>query len=169
MGTAGPGSASHLGGALFNVMTDIQSVAIPYKGGGSAITALVANETQYYVAPLTAVIGQIRSGRLKALGVGGERRAPQLPDVPTVAEAGVNGFRSMGWNGFMVPKGTPAAITAKLGEKLGVITQTTAVREAILKSGGEPAYLNGQEFDKFMREDFERFGVAAKAANVRPE
>ena len=169
MGTAGPGSASHLGGALFNVMTDIKSVAIPYKGGGSAITALVANETQYYVAPLTAVLGQIRTGRLRPLGVGGESRAPQLPDVPTIVEAGVKGYRSMGWNGFMMPKGTPAAITAKVGEKLAAITKTAQVREMILKSGGEPAFLNGADFDKFMREDFERFGVAAKAAGLRPE
>ena len=169
MGTAGPGSASHLGGALFNVMADIQSVAIPYKGGGSAITALVAGETQYYVAPLTAVMGQIKSGRLRPLGVGGEARAPQLPDVPTIAEAGLAGYRSMGWNGFMMPKGTPAAITAKVGEMLGAITRTPAVREQILKSGAEPAFLPGEDFGKFMREDFERFGVAAKAANIQPE
>lgn len=169
MGTAGPGSASHLGGALFNVMADLQSVAIPYKGGGSAIVALVANETQYYVAPLTAVMGQIKTGRLKPLGTGGERRAPQLPDVPTISEAGLAGYRSMGWNGLMMPKGAPAAIVAKVGEKLGAITQTPGVRELILKSGAEPAFLTGGEFEKFMREESERFGVAAKAAGLKPE
>ena len=169
MGTAGPGSASHLAGALFNTMADVQSVAIPYKGGGSAITALVAGETQYYVAPLTAVMGQIKSGRLKPLGVGGDSRAPQLPDAPTIAEAGLPRYRSMGWNGMMMPKGTPAAITAKFSEKLAAITKLPAVREMIVKSGAEPAFLSGEDFGKFMREDFERFGLAAKAANIKPE
>jgi tripartite-type tricarboxylate transporter receptor subunit TctC len=169
MGTAGPGSASHLGGALFNAMAGLESVAIPYKGGGSAIIGLVAGETQYYVAPLTAVIGQVKTGRLKALGVGGESRAPQLPDVPTVEEAGLAGFRSMGWNGLMMPAGTPAAFTAKVGERLGAIVSTAAVREQILKSGAEPAHLSGPEFGKFMREEHERFGVAAKAADLKPE
>jgi len=169
MGTAGPGSASHLAGALFNTMADVQSVFIPYKGGGSAITALVAGETQYYVAPLTAVMGQIKSGRLKPLGVGGDNRASQLPDVPTIAEAGLSSYRSMGWNGMMMPKGTPAAITAKFSEKLASITKLPAVREMIQKSGAEPAFLSSEDFGKFMREDFARFGVAAKAANIKPE
>jgi tripartite-type tricarboxylate transporter receptor subunit TctC len=169
MGTAGPGSASHLGGALFNVQAGVESVFIPYKGGGSAIIALVAGETQYYIAPLTAVMGQVRSGRLKALGVGGEKRAPQLPDVPTISEAGLPGFRSMGWNGLMMPKGTPAAIVAKVEDKLAAIASMPSVREMITRSGGEPAPLNAEQFGKFMREDFERFGIAAKAAGIKPE
>ena len=169
MGTAGPGSASHLAGALFNLMADIQSVSIPYKGGGSAITALVAGETQYYVAPLTAVLGQIKGGQLRPLGVGGDTRASQLPDVPTITEAGLPRYRSVGWNGIMATRGTPADIVAKLAEKLDTIMKMPAVQERIVKSGAEPTFLRSEDFGKFMREDFERFGAAAKAANLQPE
>ena len=169
MGTAGPGSASHLGGALFNLMADIQSVAIPYKGGGSAITALVAGETQYYVAPLTAVMGQVKGGQLRALGVGGDARAPQLPDVPTIAEAGLPRYRSVGWNGIMVTRGAPPEVVGKVAEKLASIMGLAAVRELIVKSGAEPSLLIGDDFSRFMREDFERFTAAAKAANLQPE
>ena len=169
IGTAGPGSASHLAGVLFNVLANIEALVVPYKGGNSAITALVANETQYYVAPLQAVLGQVKSGRLKALGVGGDSRAPQLPEVPTIAEAGIPAYRSVGWGGLLVPKGTPAAITARLMEKLAAIVAQPAVQQQLVKIGVEPGLLLGAEFEKFMRADLERFGVAAKAANLRPE
>ena len=169
MGTAGLGSASHLAGVLFNALADIQAVVVPYKGGGAAIVALVANETQYYVAPLSAVFGSIKSGRLKVLGVGGDTRALQLPQVPTIAEAGITAYRSVGWGGLLAPKGTPAAITAKVMEKLAAIMALPAVRQQGLKTGAEPGLLLGAEFGKFMREDFERFGAAAKAAKLQPE
>lgn len=169
MGTAGPGSASHLGGALFNLMAKIESLTVPYKGGGSAITALVSGETQYYVAPLTAVLGPIKGGQLRALGVGGDARAPQLPDVPTVAEAGLPDYRSVGWNGIMAVRGTPADIVARIGERLSVVMTLAPVRDLIVRSGAEPAFLDGAEFGRFMREDFERFTAAAKAAHLQPE
>ncbi len=169
MGTAGPGSASHLAGALFNALAGIQSVTVPYKGGAAAVIGLMAGETHYYVTPLQAVLGQIKGGRLKPLGVGGDNRAPQLPDVPTIAEAGLAAYRSIGWGGILMPKGTPAAVTAKVGEKLAAIIGMPAVRQQIFNAGAEPDLLLGVEFGKFMREDLERFGAAAKAANLQAE
>ena len=169
MATAGPGSISHLAGLLFNVMADIQAVVIPYKGGGSAVIGLVSNEVQYMVTPLQAVLGQIRSGRLKALGVGGESRALQLPDVPTIAEAGVASYRSVGWGGLLMPKGTPASYAARVGEKLAAVISQPAVQQLMMKVGTEPGFLPAGAFEKFMREDFERVGVAAKAAGLKAE
>jgi len=169
MGMAGVGSGSHLAGVLFNALADIDALVVPYKGGGAAIAALMANETQYYVAPRGAVMGQIKSGRIKALGVGGNSRARQLPETPTVAEGGIPAYRSVGWAGLLAPRGTPAAVTAKLMDKLAVIMALPAVQQQILATGAEPALLLGAEFGKFMREDFERVGVAAKAAKLQPE
>lgn len=169
MGTAGIGSASHLAGALFNALADIDALLVPYKGGGGATTALVANEIQYYVAPLQALLGQIKTGRLKILGVGGERRAPQLPDVPTIDEAGMPGFRSVGWGGLLMPKGTPQPIVAKVMDKLAGIMAQPAVQQQLMATGVEPGLLLGAEFEKFMREDLARYAIAAKAANLKPE
>ena len=169
MGTAGIGSASHLAGALFNALADIDALVVPYKGGGGATTALVANEIQYYVAPLQALFGQVKSGRLKILGVGGERRAPQLPEVPTIDEAGIPGFRSVGWGGLLMPKGTPQPIVAKVMDKLAGIMAQPAVQQQLMATGVEPGLLLGAEFEKFMREDLARYAIAAKAANLKPE
>ncbi|MFM9967606.1 MAG: Bug family tripartite tricarboxylate transporter substrate binding protein [Burkholderiales bacterium] len=169
MGTAGVGSASHLAGALFNAIAEIDSLVVPYKGGGGATNALIAGEIQYYVAPLQALFGQAKSGRLKVLGVGGDSRAPQLPEVPTIAEAGMPAFRSVGWGGILMPKGTPLAIASKVMEKLGAIIALPAVQQQLIATGVEPALLLGADFEKFIREDLARYGIAAKAANLRPE
>ncbi|MCC6472986.1 MAG: tripartite tricarboxylate transporter substrate binding protein [Burkholderiales bacterium] len=168
MATAGMGSASHLAGMLFNALADIQALVVPYKGGGAAITSLIAGETQYYVTPLSAVLGQVRTGRLKALGVGGERRVSQLPDVPTIAEAGVPSYQSVGWGGMLAPRGTPSATMARLMDKLAAIMALAAVQQQLVKIGVEPSVLLGAEFEQFMREDLERFGIAARAANLKP-
>jgi tripartite-type tricarboxylate transporter receptor subunit TctC len=169
MGTAGPGSASHLAGALFNTLAGIQAVTVPYKGGGAAVIGLMAGETHYYVTPLQAVLGQVKSGRLKPLGVGGDTRVPQLPEVPTIAEAGLATYRSIGWGGILMPKGTPAAYAGRVEEKLAAIMELPAVRQQIFNAGAEPGLLVGAAFGKFMREDLERFGAAAKAAKLRSE
>jgi tripartite-type tricarboxylate transporter receptor subunit TctC len=169
LGTAGIGSISHLSGALFNALAGIDAVVVPYKGGGAAITALIANETQYYVAPIAAVLGQIKTGRVKALAVGGDTRAIQLPDVPTIAEAGIPAYRNFSWAGLLAPAGTPAPVVGRLMEKLAAIMALPAVREQLLKTGSEPSLLLGAEFGRFMREDFERTGIAARSAKLQPE
>ena len=169
MSTAGPGSASHLAGALFNKLAGIQAVQVPYKGGGAAVIAIIANESQYLITPMPAVLAQIRAGRIRALAVGGEHRAPQLPQVPTVDEAGVAGYRSVGWSGLMMPHGTPAAVTTKVAEKLTIVLAMNTVREQLLEAGGEPGLLTGDAFATFMRDDMARFGIAAKAADLKVE
>jgi tripartite-type tricarboxylate transporter receptor subunit TctC len=169
MSTAGPGSASHLAGALFNRLAGIQAVHVPYKGGGAAVVAIIGNEAQYLITPMPAVLGQIRAGRLKALAVGGDSRAPQLPQVPTMEEAGLAGYRSVGWSGLLMPAGSPAEISAKVTAKLSAVLAMNSVREQILHAGGEPALLAGAPFASFMREDMERFGMAAKAADLMVE
>ena len=169
MASAGPGSASQLAGVLFNTLAGIDAVHIPYKGGGAAVVAILANEAQYYVTPLPGAHGQIRAGRLKALGVGGETRAPQLPQVPTIEEAGLPGYRSVGWTGLLMPRGVPPALVTKVAGELAILIAMSAIREQIVQAGGEPGFLAGAAFAQFMREDMARFGAAAKAANLVAE
>ncbi|MEO8442597.1 MAG: tripartite tricarboxylate transporter substrate-binding protein [Betaproteobacteria bacterium] len=169
MSTAGPDSASHLAGSLFSMLAAINTVPIHYKGGGAAVIAIIANESQYMITPMPAVLGQIRAGRLKAIGVGGDQRAPQLPQVPTIEEAGVAGYRSVGWSGLLMPRGTPAAITEKVTATVTTVLTTDSVREKILDAGGEPGLLAGASFKKFMQDDMARFGTAAKAADLKIE
>ena len=166
MASAGVGSASHLAGTLFATMTGVQVLHVPYNGGASAVTALISNEAQFMVTPLSATLGQIRAGRLKVLAVGGQTRAPQLPDVPTIQEEGVNGYLSVGWNGIFAPKGTPAAAVTRLVGALTGIMSKPDMKERIARAGVEPGLMTGAEFTKFMHEDMARFGRAVKAANL---
>jgi len=169
LSTAGPGSASHLAGVYFNSLTGIEAVTVHYKGGGAAVIAIISGESQYLITPMPAVLAQIRAGRLKPLGVGGERRASQLPQVPTIEEAGVPGYRSVGWSGLLMPKGVPPQYPALIAAKLQEIVALPAVREQILNAGGEPGFLAGAEFGQFIRDDLARFGAAAKAAGLKPD
>jgi tripartite-type tricarboxylate transporter receptor subunit TctC len=169
MASAGPGSASQLAGILFNTLAGVDAVHVPYKGGGAAVIAVLANEAHYYVTPLPAALGQIRAGRLRALGVGGETRAPQLPQVPTIDEAGLPGYRSVGWTGLLMPRGAPPVMAAKVSGKLETVIAMPAIREQIIQAGGEPGFLAGTAFAQFMRADLARFGTAAKAANLTAE
>jgi tripartite-type tricarboxylate transporter receptor subunit TctC len=169
MASAGIGSASHLAGVLFNSMAGVQAVHVPYKGGAAAVVALISNEAQYLVTPLSATIGHIRAGRLKVLGVGGETRTRQFPDVPTIDESGIKGYRSHGWNGLFAPKGSPAAAIATLVQALNTVYADPALPDRILRAGVEPGLITGAAFTTFMREDMARFGAAAKAANLQAE
>jgi len=169
MASAGIGSQSQLAGVLFNLMTGIQAAHVPYKGGAAAVVALLSNEAQYLVTPLSATIGHIKAGRLKVLGVGGETRTRQLPDVPTMEEAGVRGYRSIGWNGLFAPQGTPAAVIARLIQSLNTVFANPALPDQLLHAGVEPGLMTGAAFMAFMREDMARTGAAAKAANLQAD
>jgi len=166
MASAGVGSASHLAGTLFSAMTGTPVLHVPYKGGASAVTALISNEAQFMITPLSATIDHIKAGRLKVLAVGGQTRTSQLPDVPTMQEEGVKGYLSIGWNGIFAPKGTPAAAVNRLVGALASAISKTDTQERILRAGVEPGLLTGVEFTKFMHEDMARFGRAVKAANL---
>ena len=166
MASAGVGSASHLAGILFSVVTDTSVLHVPYKGGASAVTALIGNESQFMITPLSAVIDHIRAGRLKVLGMGGQSRSLQMPGVPTIQEGGVKDYVSVGWNGIFAPKGTPVTAVNRLVSALASVMSKKDMQEQILRAGVEPGFIAGTEFTGFMREDMARFGRAVKAAKL---
>jgi len=168
MSNAGAGFQSHLAGVLFTHMTGIDVLHVPYKGGASLI-AVMANESQFTIAPGPAVMGHVRGGRLRALATGGEKRSPLTPELPTISEAGVPGYVSTGWAGLMAPKGTPKPIVEKLHTALTRTLNDPATRKLMEAQGGEPVTSTGAEFIQLINEEYKRFGQAIRLANLKVE
>ncbi len=169
MASAGAGSQSHLAGVQFILLTGIDAVHVPYKGGGASVASVIANESQFHITPLPATLSHIKSGRLRALGVGGLKRTSQLPDVPTIAEAGVAGYLSTGWIGLMAPKGISKPIFDRLHAILVKVMNQPDTRELVERQGADPIASTPAEFTKFIREEWDRFGQAIKAAGLKVE
>lgn len=169
MASAGVGATSHLGGVLFSTLAGIQANHVPYKGGGPSIMAVAQGEAQWTVPPLSAAMPQVRAGRIRCLATGGDRRSTVTPELPTIAESGVAGFRYYGWNGVIAPRGTPRQIIAKLNRVMGDVLNMPEVRKLYAELGEEPVHTTPDDFGKLIREDYERMGKLVKLAGVRRE
>lgn len=169
MASAGAGSQSHLAGVQFMLALGTETTHVPYKGGGASVAAVIANESQFTITPLPAVLTHVKSGRLRALGTGGERRSTQLPEVPTIAEAGLPKFQSTGWIGLMAPRGLPQPVFGKVRAALVQAMKQPDTREQIERQGGDPVVSSPEEFAKFIREEWDRFGQAIRAAKLKVE
>ncbi len=166
MASPGVGSAGHLAGVLLTTMAGARSLHVPYKSAGASIIAVVSNESQWTFAPIGAPLPHVRAGRLRALAVGADKRAPQVPDVPTAAEAGVPGYYSTSWAGVVVPKGTPPAIIAKLNSAIVKVLSAADVKEQFLQQGAEASPTTPEEFARFIRADYDRIAKVAKVAGL---
>ena len=170
MGSAGVGASSHLAGIMFANLSGIETVHVPYKGGGPMAAAVVAGESQWAVSPAAALMGHIKAGRLKALAISSAQRSPLLPDLPTIAEAGVPGYEYTSWNGIFVPKGTPGAIVTKLHATTQKVLAEPDVKQHFANQGLSPlGSASPEEFGKFFRADFARMEKLVKVAGIKPE
>lgn len=165
MANAGSGFQSHLAAVLFTHMANIDVHHIPYKGGTS-INAVAAGESHVTIVPAPSVMGQIRAGRVRPLGVGGEKRSPLLPDVPTIAEAGVPGFVSTGWAGVMAPKGLPKPLFDRIYASLTKVMNDPTTREMFERQGAEPLTSTPEEMLKHINAEYGRFAQAIKLAGL---
>lgn len=136
-GTAGIGSTHHLIGELMARMAGVDMLHVPFRGDSASLTALMGNEIPLVIAPPTAVLGQLKAGRMRALAVTGPERWRALPDVPTVAEQGVSGFDVRSWAGWMVPAGTPMPVVERLHAETQKALQIPSVRARLEEMGGE--------------------------------
>ena len=168
MGSAGVGSTSHLGGVLFTTQAGITANHVPYKGAAN-IAALAQGEVAFVVAPLSAVIPQVRAGRARCLGTGGDKRSVVTPELPTVAESGVPGFRFYGWNGVIAPRGTPRAVILKFNRVMNEALHSPELRKQYFELGEEPATGSPEDFGRLIREDYERMGKLVRLAGIKPE
>ena len=166
MASPGVASGGHLAGALFTIMAGVRALHVPYKSAGASILSVVANESQWSFASIGAPLPHVRAGRLRALAVSDLKRAPQLPDIPTAAEAGVPGYQSSGWAGIVVPKGTPQAIVDKLNAAIVKALSKPEVKEQFMTQGAEALPTSAEQFRRFIREEYERIAKVAKVAKL---
>lgn len=159
-GSSGNGTSIHLSGELFKSMTGTFMTHIPYRGSAPAIADLMAGQLDLMFDNLPSAISHIRSGKLRALGVTSPKRSPSLPDLPTIAEAGVPGFDATSWFGVMAPAGTPAAIVGRMQQILARGLATPESRERLLGLGAEGVGNTPEVFGQFVRTE------AAKWANL---
>jgi tripartite-type tricarboxylate transporter receptor subunit TctC len=167
MASPGVASGGHLAGLLFTTMAGVKSLHVPYKAAAPSVISVVSNESQWTFTSIGAPLPHVKSGRLRALAVGSEKRAIPLPDVPTAAEAGLPGYYAAGWAGVVVPKGTPAAIIAKLHAATVKALNAPDLKEQFLTQGAEPSPTTPEEFARFIRADYERISKLAKVAGLK--
>jgi tripartite-type tricarboxylate transporter receptor subunit TctC len=169
MASAGVGSTSHLGGVMFATLAGVSANHVPYKGGGPSIASVAQGEAQWTVPPLSAAMPQVRAGRMRCLATGGDRRSAVTPELPTIAESGVAGFRYYGWNGVVAPRATPRTVIAKLNAVMNDVLGTAEVRKLYHELGEEPVRGSPEDFGRLIREDYERMGKLVRLAGIKPE
>jgi tripartite-type tricarboxylate transporter receptor subunit TctC len=167
--SAGVGSFQHLASALFKLQSGVDIVHVPFKGGGPAMLDVIAGNTQIAIGSLIQMLPQIRTGRLKVLGVGSAKRIPALPDVPTISEAGVPGYEATNWWGILVPAGTPAPIIARLHAELATIITSAETRKRFEAEGAEALQMGAEEFGRFISAETVKWALVVKEAGIRPE
>ena len=166
-GSAGVATAPHLAVEWFAAQTGIQVAHIPYRGSAPSVIGLVGNEVQFAFGALSAFEPTIRDGRLRALAVTTAQRHPGMPEVPTVAQAGVAGFDVDIWYGFMVPAATPAAIVHKLGKDLQTVLADADLQAKLKGRGVEPAWLDAAQTNDLIRKDVARWREVAERIKLK--
>ena len=164
--SSGNGSSDHLSAELFWQQTGTEGLHIPYKGGAPAINDLLGNQVQYSFQNVNAVLQHIRSGKLHAIAVTGDKRSPVLPDVPTLAEAGVKGAEVYSWQGLAAPKNLPPAVRDKIANAAIAAINEPAVKKRMLDQGLEVVASKPAEFTAFQQREFVRWRDLIKARKI---
>jgi tripartite-type tricarboxylate transporter receptor subunit TctC len=167
-GSGGIGSAAHLSGELFMMMTGVRMVHVPYKGVGLALSDLLGGQLDLMYPAIASAHPYTTSGRLRALGVTSPKRHPSAPEVPTIAET-VPNFESRSWIGVLVPVGTPREIVNRINAAVVKVVNTPEVRQALIAQGTDPETNTPEEFGRYIREEVARAARVVKAAGIKPE
>ena len=167
--SGGIASSTHFVAELFNSMAGIEATHVPFKGIPEALTAVLSGTVNYTITPMPNALAQINAGKVNALGVTVSKRDVGLPDVATIAEAGVAGFSYDTWFGLLAPAATPRPIIDRLNKEVVRILGLPEVRERFRTLGAEPIPMRPAEFDKFIAQQVERFAKLAKQANIKVE
>ncbi|RCX11052.1 Bug family tripartite tricarboxylate transporter substrate binding protein [Extensimonas vulgaris] len=165
-GSAGNGSSIHLSGELFKTMAKVDMQHVPYKGSAPAITDLLGNQIAIMFDNLPSALPYVRSGKLRALAVTTAKRSPELPDVPTIAEAGVPGYEAMSWFGLFVPAGTPAPVVGKLHSAIVKVLNKPEVKKRIAEQGGEAHPETAEKFAAFIQSESAKWSKVVQASGA---
>jgi tripartite-type tricarboxylate transporter receptor subunit TctC len=167
--SAGIGSFQHLSGELFKLTADVDIQHVPYKGGGPAMLAVIAGETQVMFSSIVQTVPNIQGGQLRALATGGAQRSPILPDLPTIAEAGVPGYVATNWWGVVAPAGTPQPIVDKLHDAIAELLNSEATKKYLDNEGAAPVHMSSAEFGTFIAAEIAKWGPVVKKAGMKAE
>jgi tripartite-type tricarboxylate transporter receptor subunit TctC len=168
-GSAGPGSFQHLATELFRLQAGIDIVIVQYKGGGPALTDTMAGIVQMNVGSVIQNLPHVRSGKLRALGIGGQRRIAAAPEIPTFAEAGLTGAEATNWWGLVAPAGTPAPALDKVRQELSAILDSEDTRKRFELEGAEVLRLSPTEFGAHIASETAKWTRVVKEANIKVE
>lgn len=167
--SAGNGTSGHLALELFRMTSGTSFVHVPYKGGGPALQETVAGQVQALFSIALAATPQIKAGRVRALAITSAQRSPVAPDLPTVAESGYPGFEVIGWFGWLAPAGTPKAIVDRLNQELVKSLAIPEVKDRLLSLATVPVGDKPEDFARFIRSEYEKWGKVIKAAKIEIE
>lgn len=165
--SSGPGTPYHMAGELFKHMAGIDVVHVPYKGSSGARTDVLGGQLEMMFDAIPTMAEQVKAGKVKAIATTGRVRSSVLPDVPTMSEAGVPGYEATIWLGVVAPKGTPAAVVAKLNAEIAKITGNAELRRAWAAQGTTAMTMGVDEFTRYMNDDIAKWAGVVKAAGIK--
>jgi tripartite-type tricarboxylate transporter receptor subunit TctC len=168
-GSAGVASTTFLAAEVMRQDAKVDMVHVPFKGVPEAVTAVIRGDVQFYFAPIPSAQSQSKAGKVRALAINSAKRAPQMPDIPTVAEDALPNYRYEAWFGLMAPAGTPAAVLNKVSQDVAAVLKMPDVIEQMSNVGNIPAPNSPAEFDAIIRNDTERYGKVMATAGVTPQ
>jgi tripartite-type tricarboxylate transporter receptor subunit TctC len=168
-GSGGSGTSNHLAGELFNILTGAKLTHVPYKGVNLAMQDVIAGRIDFVVIGVPAAAPHVRSGRLRALAVIAPQRLPALPEVPTVAEAGLSGFEVTTWYGVLAPAGTPRPIVARLNAELVKVMHSPEMRERLAGIGTNPVTSTPEEFAAYIHAEIGKWGDVIRKAGLKAD
>jgi tripartite-type tricarboxylate transporter receptor subunit TctC len=167
--SAGIGSFQHLGSELFKLTAKVDILHVPFKGGGPAMIDVIGGHTKLVFSSLVQTTPHIKSGKLRPLGTGGLKRNPVLPDVPTIAEAGVPGYEAVNWWGIVAPAGTPEPIVQKLHQSIAAVQNSEAVQKHFASEGAQIVQMSTPEFAAFIEKEMKKWERVVKEGNIKAE
>ena len=166
-GSAGNGGISHLVPEMFKTATGLFMVHIPYRGSAPAFTDLMAGQVQFMAESVPQASVYHKQGKVRALAVTGRERSPALPDIPTVAEAGLKSFEVVGFYGFLAPAGTPTDVINTLSQAFKSVLAQPDVRQRMVSQGADPAFLGAPEFQRYLTQEMPRWAEAVRQSGAR--
>jgi tripartite-type tricarboxylate transporter receptor subunit TctC len=168
-GSSGVGQASHLAGVIFEMMSGANMTHVPYKGGGPSMLALITGEVDLVFSNAVSVVPQMKAGKVRALAVTTVNRSALLPDLPTIAEAGLTGYEANNWFGVLVPAKTPRVIVTQLNREIVSILNAPDVKESLFRQGFEPSPSTPEAFGAYIKSESVKWAKVVKESGATPE
>jgi len=165
--SSGPGTPYHMAGELFKALAAVDIVHVPYKGSSGARTDVMGGQVQMMFDAITTMAPHARAGTVRALATTGRARSTVMPELPTVAEAGVAGYEAVIWLGVMAPSGTPKPIVERLNAEIGRIVNNSEVKSLWEKQGAEPMRMTTEEFGRYLRDDIDKWARVVKISGAK--